>query len=564
MFKKFLLLTIAVFSLSINAQTFGNLSNNSFQKSTIPLKPEEAFTIQEEINIEKDYLKIIFDIKEEHYLYEKDFYVKVNGFNYNNYLITTETIDDEFYGKTNVIKNSFSIKINNYKNINNVKINYRGCSPKFSICYQEQEFFKTYNDQVVIDKENSFYNSKEEYSTDEDSNQFFGFEFLKDNQGNILLTLLIMLLVGILVSLTPCVLPMIPIVSSIVISQNITKKYIAAYFASMYVIGSSIAYGMIGLLSSVSTISIQSITQTPIFIFIAGVLLLFFGLILFDFLNLPSFNRFNSKINEKINKINLNGFSIIIIGFLSSLIISPCVAAPLASIIIYTTTLNNPILSFIYLFTFGIGSGLILIFIATNLNRVRIKSGSYMNFVKYLMGFLLIIIAIYIFNRILNNYLIIDLLYHTAFFLFIIVLMRNISFNKTALFLLILTLSVGRIGVSEFLQYENVSSTINQIESIEDIKIGNKTFIKVSADWCVYCRDLEENLFKDIDVVNSLADYKVLTLDLTSSSKEKSKILSKYNIVAPPAVIILNEDGSVKYTYNGKISKDKLLNNVNN
>ena len=185
-----------------------------------------------------------------------------------------------------------------------------------------------------------------------------------------------------------------------------------------------------------------------------------------------------------------------------------------------------------------------------------------MNFVKYFMGFLLLLISIFLINRVISDYNSIDLFYNIAFMSFLFIVAKNIKMRKIFIFLFVVLLALGRVIVSSEVQYEPIVSNSNytKIEKLSDIKKGEKTFIKFSADWCIYCKDLDKNVYSSEGVKELMEGYRKLTVDLTNTTEQKEKIKNNFGIVAPPGIVIIDEKNNVIFKHNGIISEEKLKN----
>ncbi len=527
-----------------------------FNKKTEPLEANQAFKVNINKNNTNNSLDIFIEIAKNHYIYENSLKIEVNNYIYQNYNLNKEEINDNFYGLSFVLKEPQNIIIKNLEQIKNIKITFQGCSPEFNLCYPYQTIKKDINN-ISIEKDNIFINKIEIISNDL---TFFENLELKFKNSDMIIKVLIFFLIGVLISFTPCILPMIPIISAIILSKNNLSKNKALYLSSMYVIGSALSYGFIGFISAYSTQNIQSYFQSDVFILLAAGLLFILSLSLFDIFNLSLFNGFNNFINSKISKISNNGFNIILIGFLSSLIISPCVAAPLAGIILYTSTLDNLFLSFLYLFIFGIGSGLILIIVSTSLNKYKPKTGSYMNSIKYIMGFILVMVSIYILNRIINNEIILYLYNFTIllFGLFFISKLKKGNFKIIFTISLFLLAAQYIINNYIYIQTYNQSNILNFEEIKENTVIDkNKSIIKVTADWCIYCKQLDNEFYNNIEFKDLLNKYKLYKIDLTTTEDYEANYLKQNNIIGAPAIIIYKDD-EIVFKFNGKANKYKI------
>ena len=87
-------------------------------------------------------------------------------------------------------------------------------------------------------------------------------------------------------------------------------------------------------------------------------------------------------------------------GALSALIVGPCVAAPLAGVLIYISQTGDPLLGGVALFALGMGMGVPLIVAGVSAGRLLPRAGAWMNAVKAVFGVMLLAVAIYLLERV--------------------------------------------------------------------------------------------------------------------------------------------------------------------
>jgi thiol:disulfide interchange protein DsbD len=335
---KFIFTAIIILSMffPIHAQfndnkDFSSSNKNIFSNQT-PLTSEEAFNLSLIEN------SMEFRIESDHYLYKDKLKITVNGELYSDYNTRKSVpINDGFYGNTEVFYDFLEIPLKNLNSIYKLEVEFQGCSANFNICYPPEK-------KILINKKNKVDLLNKEVEQDKKRNHsYFNFDSLFDNLNNkgLLFNIVFFFIAGILISFTPCILPMIPIISSIVIGQETKSKKKAFILSLFYVLGSSSAYASIGLIVSITSVNIQIYLQHPFFISISVIILFMLSLNMMGLLNFSLFNNFKDKINNKINNYkNIKLKDVFIVGFLSTLIVSPCVAAPLAASVIYISIGN--------------------------------------------------------------------------------------------------------------------------------------------------------------------------------------------------------------------------------
>lgn len=570
MLRFFFLLFFLVCSFLNSASAYGN-STTTFLSNNLEI--ENANPIKASIYKNKSSVGIIFDIKKGNYLYKDKIKLFVDG-NEKNINIPNGIIkEDLFYGKTEVFYDTLYLN-ENIKNYKTIEIRYQGCSEENGICYiPKQKIFNIdgteYENDLIEDDEKNI-------NPDKRTNDIvFGKsnidEIFSKLEGNLLAQISIFFIFGLFISLTPCVLPMIPILSSIILSENKGASRFRAFQISLaYVLGTCLSYIIIGISLSLMSTNIQSFLQAKEFSIFIAVILILLSLLLMDIIKIKNFNTTNNIKNnlmEKIQKIRLNNLiNVFFVGFLSSIFLSPCVSAPLAAISIHTANNKNIFDSILILLSFGLGSGLILIFIATSLNEIKLKISGFMNKVKIFIAYLLQITAYYSLGKAFGfNIFYILTIVLSVFYIFIsmkntnknIIFYKNLNLYMIAFFIFAIIFSATNIDFNtnkKVLYLENTQ----QLEKLTD---SNKNIvIKVTAEWCVYCRQMDKEFFNN----NNIED--IFTLDLTKVNSHKKKIMEKLKIMSPPEIIIfdgMKVEKIIGYQEDYKIEEFLIKNKVN-
>lgn len=325
--------------------------------------------------------------------------------------------EDAFFGKQEVYfgKKIISILLKN-KSLTErkIKINFQGCSEK-GLCYPPSTHTIKFGGQANID-----------FLSETDT-------FVKTlNDRNVFIILISFFLAGLLLSLTPCVLPMVPILSSIVISSN---KNHAIRFTLSYVAGVSATYILFGIVASITGSFLSSSLQNIYFLLFNGFLFIIFALAMFDVFHFNiSENNFLSNLLNRINKKSM--IHIFFLGLFSALILSPCVAPPLAAAILYISQENDVLLGGLSLFIMSIGMSVPLLLIGFSANKFLPKPGIWMVKVKKLIGFVLIGMSIYIIRPMLDEavfYLLLNTLLTSAIFYYLFFTENKIATIKVVL-----------------------------------------------------------------------------------------------------------------------------------
>ena len=525
------------FSLS----SFANDDFSFYDEKEAFLPVEEAFQFQLLPDENKSLIKIELNNAPGYYTYKDKFKVSLEpSTSIETKYTQGEIKEDEFFGKQEVYFGKQIITIllkDRVLTDQKIKIDYQGCSEK-GLCYPPSTHIINVEGQSNIN-----------YLSETDS-------FVETlNDRNFLIILISFFLAGLLLSLTPCVLPMVPILSSIVISSN--KDHAIRYTLS-YVAGVSATYIIFGIVASITGSFLSSSLQNIYFLLFNGFLFLIFALAMFDIFHFNiSENNFLSNLLNKINKKNI--IHIFFLGLFSALILSPCVAPPLAAAILYISQANDILLGGLSLFIMSIGMSVPLLLIGFSANRFLPKPGIWMVKVKKLIGFVLIGMSIYIIRPILDE---------TVFFLLLNTLLTiSISYylffteNKIAILKIVLILGLlfsvlfNIYHTKNYIDKDiNLSSNekpefivINSVEQLDNIIASNKAkpiMLDFYADWCVACLEFEKFTFTDKEVNALMKQYILLKADVTGNNVNDKALMKEFNIFGPPAILFFDNAGN--------------------
>ncbi len=381
---------------------------------------------------------------------------------------------------------------------------------------------------------------------------------------------------GLLLSLTPCIFPMIPILSSIIVSQskeemNAKKGFILSL---VYVLSMSIAYTIAGVLAGLFGANIQVLLQNPwaIGLFAAIFVVLAFSMFGYYELQLPA--SLQSRINQTSDKAKGRGFvSVAIMGFLSALIVGPCVAPPLAGALIYIGQTGDALLGGAALFIMSIGMGVPLFLVGIGAGKFMPKPGGWMQNVSRVFGVVMLGVAIYLLSRVIPDMLTMllwaFLLIGSAVYLGALEPFKEgiSGIAKMSKVLGVLLLIYGiMLFVGAFLGSTNPLNPLEKLKSTSCARVGQDiknsfTVVKnqkeldsiintstkpimvdFSAKWCASCKELEEKTFKNPKVVSLLNNFTLVRVDVTDDTKEEKALMKRYGVFGPPVILFFDKD----------------------
>lgn len=550
-----------VFSTPLRSESVFN-SDSALRESANILPAQEAF--QPNISSKNNKLIVNFNIQNGYYIYKNKFELKINGQKIDNgnidYPINSLEKNDDIFGKVSVYEynSTFTTNLDNSPNYN-IEMSYQGCSEAYNICYPKEKIIKNITNLNYLETKESKTTNNIKLTTN-DSSEIKS--IIEDK--SFIITTITFFGIGLLLCLSPCVFPTLPLISGLVIGSN--KKPLLV--SSIYGLGFVFSYAMIGLIIDLFSINLQVAIQNPIFIISSGILFIILGaLTLFSDGSFGTQNL-NSKIDSAIRKINnKNLLTTFIIGFLSSLILSPCAVAPLGATLIFISQKSQLFYGMWLLSILALGMIAPMVLMATVLKKLMPKTGEWLYDARKILGFLLFGFSLYTFSRyiqpVLFNYLMI--------FIMITLL---ISINNKILRIIVLGLSLFIFNIfnpniflskesnNEYnIQHENLSSYFLHVSNMNELngiihnaEAENKeVIVYVGADWCIACREMEKTSFADIDVINYYKKQKeeeknkiFVKVDISELTDEKKEILTMYNLQIAPYFVIYNQDNNKK------------------
>lgn len=390
---------------------------------------------------------------------------------------------------------------------------------------------------------------------------------------NIFVTLLAFFGFGILLAFTPCILPMIPILSGIIVGQGKQITTLKAFWLSLtYVLAMAVTYAVAGVIAGLAGSYVQGMLQNPWVIGSFSVIFVLLALSLFGFYELRMPNFLHATVSEMSNKQSGGTYvGVGVMGVLSTLIVSPCVTAPLVGALGYIGRTGNAVLGGSALFTLGLGMGLPLLIIGTAGGKFLPKAGGWMDSVKAFFGVLMLGVAILMIGRIVTPELTMvlwaALLVISAVYMGAFTHVPNTGFGKLWKGISVILLVYGLIllvgagmgntnpltplslpGVNLVSNAEAANSQFTVVKSLPELQkvlataqTQNKpAMLDFSAEWCVSCKELDHSTFKDPQVQNVLNQFVLIRADVTDDNAEIKALEKQFNIFAPPAIVFFD------------------------
>ncbi len=208
----------------------------------------------------------------------------------------------------------------------------------------------------------------------------------KIRSGNLLAVLATFFGAGLLLAFTPCVLPMVPILSGIIVGAGRDRPVSRGRAFSLslaYVLGMALTYTIAGAAFAAAGQQAQAFFQKPwiIVLFAALFVLLALGMFGVFKLQVPAALQARSRTSSNRQKQGtLLGTAVM--GALSSLIVTACVAPPLVAALAVIGQSGDVFRGGAALFALSLGMGAPLLLVGASAGQLLPKAGPWMDAVK--------------------------------------------------------------------------------------------------------------------------------------------------------------------------------------
>jgi len=460
------------------------------------LEPEKAFRISTRA-LDANSIEVRFAIADGYYMYRERFKFAVDPGSKGKLgapqFPPGERKKDEFFGEVETYRKqlAFRLPVEGAEGVLRLTVTSQGCAD-VGVCYIPMDSKLT----VQLAGLRAGVPAKPEFSL-----QVSDFEIARlFESGGTLLVLASFLGFGLLLAFTPCVLPMVPILSGIIVGEGRNLGKLRALLLSLaYVLGMAVAYAAAGVAAawsgSMLAAALQNVWVLGTFALVFVVLALsMFGL--YE-LQLPGFLRDPlSTAGSRLPGGKLA--SVAGMGVLSAVIVSPCVAAPLAGALLYISQTRDVALGGAALFTMALGMGIPLMVVGVSEGAFLPKAGPWMVRVKQVFGVLLLAVALWIVWPVLRP-------------------------------------SGGSI---DFVRVQSIAELDEKLRAP-----GKPVMLDFYADWCVSCKEMEALTFSDARVKPRLERMLLLQADVTANTPEHKALLKRFHLFGPPGIVFFDAQG---------------------
>jgi thiol:disulfide interchange protein DsbD len=392
-------------------------------------------------------------------------------------------------------------------------------------------------------------------------------------EGSVVLVLASFFVLGLLLTFTPCVLPMVPILSGIIAGEGRSlSKPRAAALSGAYVLGMALTYAAAGVAAASSGVLLASALQNVWVLGAFAVVFVVLAFSMFGFyeLRLPGF------LHERLHGAHqqLRGgriLSVAAMGAFSAIIVSPCVAAPLAGALLYISQTRDVLLGGAALLVMALGMGVPLMAVGVFEGALLPKAGAWMEGVRKFFGVLLLAVALWIVTPVLSDVAL--MLAWAALLIGSGIFLRALDplppavsgwwrlWKGAGVMLLIAGVALfagvlagnrdplrplaGIVGSAAApaapLPWVRVAS-LGELEQRLRTP-GKPVMLDFYADWCVSCKEMEKFTFSDPRVRAVMDGMLLLQADVTQGTQGDRALLKRFSLFGPPGIVFFDARG---------------------
>jgi len=405
---------------------------------------------------------------------------------------------------------------------------------------------------------------------------------------------------GLLLSLTPCVLPMLPIVSSIVVGQADSgsgpalagagaasgraaagpSRSRGLALAASYSFGMAVVYTAFGVFAGLAGEGLAAALQNPWVLGAFALGLVALSLSMFGVYELQMPSSISSRINDAARKLpGGKAAGVFAMGGVSALIVSPCVAAPLAGALLYLSQTRDVWLGGTALFSLAAGMSVPLLLVGASAGALLPRAGAWMVEVKAAFGVLLLGVALWTVQPILPGPLALALWGLLALGAAGLLVVRaralapapaaagappRLAWRQAIAALLGLVGVLQVVGAASgatdplqplapFASRSDIAASpgmprFQRVKGVDELDAalrtaGRPVMLDFYADWCVSCKEMERFTFTDPAVQKKLAGALLLKADVTANDDHDRALLKRFSLFGPPGTIFFDAAG---------------------
>ena len=390
---------------------------------------------------------------------------------------------------------------------------------------------------------------------------------------------------GLGLAFTPCVLPMVPILSGIIAGDgdNVSSSRGFA-LALTYVMGMALVYTGAGVAAAAAGLQLQATFNQPWVLTLFSTLFVILALGMFGMFELQMPSGIQSRLagisgNQKSGTV-VGAF---IMGALSALIVTACVAPALIAALTVMAKSGDMVRGGMALFAMSLGMGAPLLLVGAAQGKLLPQAGPWMVAVRNAFGFMMLGLAIWMMSRILPDTVTLALwgllIFMAGVYLgglttltpesastqklgkgfgllaimYGVVLLLGSLAGGNSMLKPLAGISMSGQGIAQEehgLEFQRIKTVDDLDQALADASSRGKTaMLDFYADWCVSCIEMEKYTFTDSSVQDALSNSVLLQADVTANDEEDQALLKRFGVFGPPTIIFFGDNGTQRNGY---------------
>ena len=591
---------------NLSAQLEGSSSWLNEEPEFLPV--DEAFQLQASLQPNRVILAR-WELAAGYYLYRHQFDVRLNALDSGALLGEPRIPDgiakrDEFFGDVEVYYGSIAIQIpvvGSLPDDAEIHIDYQGCADA-GLCYPpETRSFSVLGSTLLPVAQGGRSRETNRASPEASSAGAVPLQSVGEDRAmakvlqtsSFAVSLVLFFIAGIGLAFTPCVFPMVPILSTIIVGEGVGLTKTRAFTLSLaYVLGMALTYALVGLLVGLfgAELNLQATLQSPWVLFSFAIVFVLLSGAMFGFYELALPQSMQQWVDKRSAKQGGGRYpSVFVMGALSSLVVSPCISAPLAGALIYLSNTQDAVLGGSALFALGLGMGVPLMIVGGSGGHWLPRAGAWMNTVKGVFGFGLLGVAVWLLERLLPGSVALalwaGLLVAAGVYLGALEFVPKQAgqrFGQVVGLVMVfwgvaclLGASAGavdpfkplaRLAANGSSEHQRGGEVRWQpVKSVADVELvmasaRGPVILDLYADWCISCKVMERTVFPEPLVAEKLAQFTLLRADVTANDDQDQSLLKRYGLFGPPSLVFFGEDGGEfeEFRIQGEVDAERL------
>ena len=552
--------------MSFSFMLIAGVANGAVGEEFLP--PEQAFKLSAK-QIANNKIEITYKIADGYYLYRERFAFSAEKAKIGEPQIPKGKVkfDPNFEKEVEIYRQEVRIIIPVVANEGfSLKAISQGCADK-GLCYPPMETFVKLSLETNVKSTNV--NDDESIEKTDNTSLKLDTEMGKIEASlasqNLLLILPLFFLLGLGLSFTPCVLPMVPILSVIIVGEGEQVSRRRGLLLSLaYSLGMALVYTLLGTAAGLIGEGLSAFLQNPVVLISFAILMTVMSLSMFDVfqLQMPSAIQLTlTRLSEQQKRGKLYG--VFLMGSLSALIVGPCVAAPLAGVLVYLSQTRDVVIASSALFFMAMGMSVPLLLLGVSAGSLLPRAGAWMGAVKPFFGVLMLAMAAWMVASLISP-VVLMLIWGALSVAYGVFLLWPKKWKLSIKFIGIIFIALGMMELSGVAigsrdvwspwtsasTSQRAATKFKRVKTIEDVEQairsanGRVVMLDFYADWCVSCLEMEKLTFSDKRVREQLDQMLLIQADVTANDADDKALLKKYGLFGPPGILFFNASGN--------------------